>query len=143
MGVALPAQCCWILYPVLAPHPHELSLLRGRVSVKGKFSTFLPETQKETQKSFAKGQLVVVCTEGKQAAPILKGFTDGYFPPSLVYKIISLLGRFSNIASSLPGDGGRTQRKAKPLNSTRDPNGLRTQFLPNSQNVSLFPVLVD
>lgn len=68
MGEALAAQCWWIFYPVLAPHPPELSLLQGRVSGKreGKFSASLPETEKETQKCFAKGQLVVfVCTEGK------------------------------------------------------------------------------
>lgn len=38
MGEALPAQC-WILCPVLASHPHELSLLWGRVSGKGKGSS--------------------------------------------------------------------------------------------------------
>lgn len=106
---------------------------------EGKFSTSLPETGKETQKSFAKGQMMVfVYTEGKRAAPILKGFTDGYFPLSLVYKIISLLGRFLNTARTHPGNRGRIQRESKPHTSTRDPQCSQDPIPPHFPKCFLF-----
>lgn len=102
---------------------------------QGKFSTFLGRKHKTP---FSKDSWwVLLALEGKRVAPTLKGFTDGCFPPSLVCKIISLLGKHSQ---EPPWGWGKDTERGKTPQLHRSPQW--PQFLPGSQNASLSPVLV-
>lgn len=66
-----------------------------------------------------------------EVAPVLKGFTNVFSPPSFIYKIISLRGRCLNIAPGSHPGGGRSKYKDKPNpTALQSPTAPITHILP-------------